>query len=65
MFLWQLAGDSGQNQTSGGLMDGYPRYHHRHSTTTINLMVIGASEYDAIDDVIRSGNVVFGEALSV
>ena len=52
MFLWQVADDGGQTQTSGGRMEGYGRYHHRHSTSTINLMAIGASEYGAIHGVI-------------
>ena len=54
MFLWQVAGDGGQTQTSGGLMEGGGQYHHLHSATTINLVAIGASEYGAIHGVIEA-----------
>ena len=47
------------NQTSGGRMEGYGRYHHRHSTSTINLMAIGASEYGAVHGVIEAEMSMF------
>ena len=52
MFLWQVGGNGGQTRQSGGLVEGYRRYHHGHSTDIADLLVIGAAEYGAIHGVI-------------